>query len=44
MFACKDIFAKPSIPQERIARRAKPKDLRRKDFCGYYTIKGRKCL
>ena len=39
MFACKDIFAKPSITQAHdSAQRATPKGLRSKTFCVYYTI------
>ena len=36
-FACKDVFAKPSISQFALKRdRATPKGLHSKPFCGYY--------
>ena len=39
MFACKDIFAKPSMVHPRIARAGvKPQDLQRKALCIHYTI------
>ncbi len=43
MFACKDIFAKPSMVQPRKARRGNvPKSLRSNDFCTHYNMKSSK--
>ena len=45
MFACKDIFAKPSIAQiVQGTRQLSRKGLRSKTFCDYYNINSRRSL